>query len=461
MAIDGGRLDEAFTLLQPSAATKHASGQRLRNRLITELINRAQTHLDHGRLQPAELDAGLAKQLGGQLVAVEQLICQIKDKQRTQAIHAKDALSTNMFNRLKSLVKSNEHEQTVKWLAAQPISFREHTETAALIAKPIAELKRQAMADFNSGRLDRCTANTELLLKVDDQSYSVSELKEQLSRCRFIAKAVKQSNFETALATVQQVQQVSPKAVWVKPMVAAIKQCQTAIETLHAGPLGLLPTSSSDVPIGNLRDADQPAMQLTQARPTTDANCQPALLQIDQFGGVLMLRGNSVSIGTPRIASDSMIVLQTDGLTSQMQISRDGEDYFVSSNDGLFVNDYLAKRHLLNHGDIITVGARGRLKFLRPVAASNSTILVVQGAKLKRRDIRGIALVDEAVVFGDSNCHFAVPNLPRRVIVRPDGSGQAYLIHEKGSVEQYQLAFGQSKSIADVSFTLLPGFAAS
>jgi len=193
----------------------------------------------------------------------------------------------------------------------------------------------------------------------------------------------------------------------------------------------------------------------------SDSNCSQSLLQVDQLGGILLLRGNSISIGTPRIASDSTVVLQTDGLISQIQISRDGEDYFVSSNDGVFVNDYLAKRHILNHGDIITVGARGRLKFLRPVAASNSAVLIVQGAKLKRRDIRGIALVDEAVIFGDSNCHFAVPNLPRRVIVRPDGSGQGFILHEKGASQQHRLTYGQSKSIADISFTLLPALTAS
>ena len=200
----------------------------------------------------------------------------------------------------------------------------------------------------------------------------------------------------------------------------------------------------------------QPAQ--VSSNSLTDSICRQSLLQVDQLGGVLLLRGNSISIGTPGIASDSTIVLQTDGLASRIQISRDGEDYFVCSDSGLFVNNVLADRHILTNGDIITVGARGRLKFLRPVAASNSAILVVQGAKLKRRDIRGIVLVDDAIVFGDSNCHFSVPNLPRRVIVRPTGPEHEFLIHEKGSSEQHLLADGQTKSIAGVGFTLSPVF---
>ena len=466
MAIDGGRLDEAFTLLQLPVATKHANGQRLRDRLITELLNRAQLHLDHDRLQAAQLDTEMAKQLGGQQVAVVQLLEQIKNRQRSHAGHARKAASSDKIRRLETLIESNDHERTIKWLVTQSTTFQENLETIALVAKPIAELKMQSAADFNSGRLDRCSAKINLLLKTGDKSQDIIELHEQLARCRSIDQAVQEAKFEVALRTIQIIEQVSTKTAWVKPALAAIKQCQTGIETLKAGPLGLLPSHSAESLQASALVA-APQRSLTEKPVQTpmnsfsDLSCSQSLLQVDQLGGILLLRGNSFSIGTPRIASDSTVVLQTDGLTSKIQISRDGEDYFVSSNDGIFLNDYLAKRHILNHGDIITVGARGRLKFLRPVAASNSAVLIVQGAKLKRRDIRGIALVDEAVIFGDSNCHFAVPNLPRRVIVRPDGSGHEFLIHEKGASQQHRLAYVQSISIADVGFTLLPAFAAS
>ena len=466
MAIDGGRLDEAFTLLQPATATKHANGQRLRNRLIAELLDRAQLHMVRGRLQAAQQDAELAKQLGGQQVAVVQLLEQIKNKQRSQAGHAREAASSSKLRHLEALVQSNDHEQTIIWLATQPTSFRESPKAIALATKPIVELKMQAAADFNSGRLDRCAAKINLLLETGDKSQDTIEMREQLVRCRSVDQAVQEAEFGAALRTIQIIQQVSAKAAWVKPALAAIKQCQTGIETLHAGPIGLLPSHLVESP-------QPPSLAATRQRSLTEKpvqlpmnlasepNCSQSLLQVDQLGGILLLRGNSISIGTPRIASDSTVVLQTDGLISKIQISREGEDYFVSNNDGVFVNDYLAKRHILNHGDIITVGARGRLKFLRPVAASNSAVLIVQGAKLKRRDIRGIALVDEAVIFGDSNCHFSVPNLPRRVIVRPNGSAQEFLIHEKGASQQHRLAYGQSKSIAGVGFTLLPAFTAS
>ena len=467
MAIDGGRLDEAAKLLQSSAVAKHATGQRLSDRVIAELVDRAQLHLDHGRLESARADAGLAGQLGGQQVVVVELLQRIENKYDSQARHVKDAANANLLDRLNDLVAANDHEQTILWLATQPTSFRQRPETLALIAKPIAQLKQQATADFESGRLDRCTAKIELLQRTGDQSHHVTELKEQLERCRSIDQAVQQAKFEIALRSIQHVQRVSPKAAWAKSMVAAIKQCKAGIETLHAGPLGLLPSRSSEsLGAPNLIARPAPARSNMSDGPlavsspapnlASDPTAQQSLLQVDQLGGIMLLRGNSISIGTPNIASNSTIVLQTEGLTAQIRISRDGEDYFVSSAGGLRVNNILAERHILTSGDVITVGARGRLKFLRPVAASNSAVLLVQGAKLKRRDIRGIVLVDDAVLFGDSGCHFSVPNLPRRVILRPDNAAQDFLIHEKGSSDQHRLTYDQSKSIAGVGFMLGP-----
>ena len=459
MAIEGGRLDEAAKLLQSSAVAKHATGQQLSDRLITELLNRAQLHLDQGRLEPARADADLAGLFGGQQVAVLELLQQIQNRYESQAGHAQAATRADLLEHLDGLIKANDHEQTIHWLATQPASFQQQAETLSLIAKPISELKRQATADFDSGRLDRCAAKIGLLQQAGDQSHHVDELQKQLERCRSIDQAVQQGNFKIALRTIQHVQRVSPNTSWAKSMLTSIQQCQTEIEALHAGPLGLLPRHSLDnLDSFNKAPVERPRQIQPMAKPKLDANSisQQSLLRVDQLGGVLLLGGNSISIGTPSIGSKSTIVLQTEGLTSQIRISRDGEDYFVSCNGGVRVNNVLADRHILASGDVITVGARGRLKFLRPVAASNSAVLIVQGARLKRRDIRGIVLVDDAVVFGDSGCHFSVPNLPRRVILRPSGQAEGFLIHEKGSSDQFRLTYDQSKSIAGVGFTLSP-----
>ena len=198
MAIAGGRLDEAAKLLQSSAVAKHATGQQLSDRLITELLKRAQLHLDQGRLQPARMDADLAGRFGGQQVAVHELLQRIENKYDSLAGHAQDAAKADALERLNGLIKTNDHEQTIHWLATQPIAFRRKPEVLALIAKPIAQLKQHAITDFDSGRLDRCAAKIDLIEQTGDQSLQLSELKEQLERCRAIDQAVQQAKFDVA-----------------------------------------------------------------------------------------------------------------------------------------------------------------------------------------------------------------------------------------------------------------------
>jgi len=327
-AIEAGRLEEAANLLQSSAVAKHATGQRLNDQLITELVNRARLHLDHDRLEPARADAALAGQLGGQQVTVLELLQQIENKYDSLVGHAQDAAKANLTDRLNSLIKANDHEQTIQWLATQPASFRQQPATLTLIAKPIAQLKQQATADFDSGRLDRCAAKTDLLRRIGDQSQHAIELNKQLERCRSIDQAVQQANFEIALRNIQHVQRVSPKATWAKTMVTAIKQCQTGIEALHAGPLGLMPSRSLDsFGSPSLPAVDRPRQlqPMAKAAPNiANSTCQQSLLQVDQLGGVILLRGNSISIGTPNIARHSTIVLQTEGLATSSPLVLEG-----------------------------------------------------------------------------------------------------------------------------------------
>ena len=101
MAIEGGRLEEAIQLLQSPAVANHATGQRLRDRLITELLSRAQTHLDHGRLQSAREDTELARQVGGQQVAVLDLLQRIENKYDSQAGHVQATAEANLLRSLK------------------------------------------------------------------------------------------------------------------------------------------------------------------------------------------------------------------------------------------------------------------------------------------------------------------------------------------------------------------------
>ena len=458
VAIESGRLNDAFSLLQSSTRTKHAGGQQLIDRLIGAFVDRAKKLLAQDSLDAAQLDARHAQQLAGQQIEVIQLLNQIDQKRNSIVGHAREAASEALTDQLKLRIDSSDDAGVIRWIADNRLTANSRLDP--LITEAATRLQQQAVADFETGRLDRCQENVDLLAKAGFCQQPLGELSDQLTRCRLAIQELKNSNFELALRQLKRAIQISPAATWLESAIAATSQCRDNAERVHSGPLGLfadmarppVPSNNSIKQAGK-RDIRSPRL----ANAPRQMKCDKSILQVDQLGSILLLRGDLISIGTPSVGKSADIVLQTDGLNAKILISRDGEDYFASSQHGFFVNNQMSDRHILSDGDTITVGTRGRLKFLRSVAASNSAVLMMQGGKLKRRDIRSIVLMDDSILFAKSGGHFPIADLPNRVIVRPtEKSGDEYLIHEQGSTEHRLLSADHSQSIANIRFALSP-----
>ncbi|EMI53408.1 hypothetical protein RSSM_05155 [Rhodopirellula sallentina SM41] len=171
-------------------------------------------------------------------------------------------------------------------------------------------------------------------------------------------------------------------------------------------------------------------------------NSRGDILQVDGIGSLLLLRSDTVSIGGESTTAPLDISLRTVGVSKPIRIYRDDEDYFWQCES----------QRLLSSGDSIAVGRRGRLRFTRAVAASNSAILDVSGAKLFRSDVRRVVLVADSVLFGHAGCHFTLPNMNPPVILQP--SGDAYTLHRQGGYDTQTLMHGDSVCINDIRFTL-------
>lgn len=183
----------------------------------------------------------------------------------------------------------------------------------------------------------------------------------------------------------------------------------------------------------------------------------PLVLQVDQLGGLFLLRSARITVGTVN-AKDVDVVLQTEGPNPHqaIHISRDGHDYFAECTAEFLVNGVGKRRHLLAAGDSLQVGSRGRLKFTRPVRASGTAVLQITGSKMKRRDIRSIVLLDDALIIGPAAAHFRLPRLKHRIVVRPNRTNltQSLLIHQQGHQETQVLDPQQTISASGVQFSL-------
>ena len=87
--------------------------------------------------------------------------------------------------------------------------------------------------------------------------------------------------------------------------------------------------------------------------------------------------------------------------------------------------------------------------------ASTTAILQITGSKLKRRDVRSIVLLGDAIVFGRRRGHFRLSSGEPAVIVRKslDSPGEL-LIHQHGSQDHQLLSAGDSVRINDSHFAL-------
>ncbi len=174
----------------------------------------------------------------------------------------------------------------------------------------------------------------------------------------------------------------------------------------------------------------------------THAKLTGDILQVDGIGSLLLLQSDTVSIGPRSSSTQYDIVLQTEDNTEPISINRDEEDYFLRT----------PQQRLLSSCDSISVGRRGRLRFTKPVAASDSAILEINGVMLLRRDVRRVVLLADSLLFGKSGCHFSLPTSGPPVILQPTRDG--YSLHRQGGFDVQNLKTGGSVSIEGTRFTL-------
>ena len=463
-ALDAGRLDDAFRILQTSEAAKHSRGQQLVDRLIELLLDRSQLHFESNNFQQARRDAERAQKLGGGQLQIAQAMQQVDAKDHSIANRASEQADQQLLDEVSTLVSESKYEAAVERYRAIRRSRPIAEQAKKLIEPAVKHLTDQVQADLVTGRLDRCEATLRTLSDAGLLGQTQRELKNQLQRCYNICAAVEQSDYTAAIRDLRLLAQVIPNADWVGQIVDSVQQCLENVERVKASPFGLL-----NQPVGGpmkgqpFADAIGRAAEPAALRNRFDCQLKPSrsplksirsILQVDQLGSLMIVEGDVCSIGgaTSRRCDVS---LQTDGVNDQVLVCRDGEDYFASSATAFFVNDILAQKHLLTDGDTIHVGSRGRLKFAQPVPASTTAILHITGSKLKRRDVRSIVLLADAIVFGRRRGHFRLPDGQASVILRSQAERPGeFLIHQQGSQDCQMLSTGDSLKINDCHFAL-------
>jgi hypothetical protein len=142
------------------------------------------------------------------------------------------------------------------------------------------------------------------------------------------------------------------------------------------------------------------------------------MLQVDGVGSFFVLRDRCVTIGPMSSSRRPDVGLLADAGLPVVTVERNDEDYFLTSDRAVCVDDKTVTRKLLTPGDRVALSPRCRFRFELPNAASTSAVLNLTGARLPRGDARRVILLDRSIVLGPgASAHVRADHLEEPVVL--------------------------------------------
>jgi len=438
VALSGGRLDEAFTMLAEPSLRGHRRGQELMGEVGKALVVRGRQHLAAGALEAAASDADRAATLGGNLADVVQLrravstamseqrkVNQLRDHVITTArrhadagqltvgqqliedtivgnhaqalkqdIAARRASVESAVEKAKAALKSDDWEAAIDHVARLDRSCRAEPAVRDIIARIDENVVAQATESVEGGRLDVGSSLLARLSRLPTQSPESDNLRRIVSQCREAFDAIGRGDATGAELIIRGLQPLLPRAKWLSSAADQVRTARLATEELRTGPLRL--SALSTVPA-----MPSPARPMTP--PPTPAKSVPAtdvILHVDGAGGFRVIDRAIVSIGPASSSRRVDVPLMADATLPTITITRSEEDYFLHAAQPVLVNDKPTTSTLLSSGDRIGLGPRCRITFRRPSPASSSAVLDLSGTRLPQADVRHIVLMDREMIVG-------------------------------------------------------------
>ncbi|MCP4782699.1 MAG: hypothetical protein GY903_28485 [Fuerstiella sp.] len=382
-----------------------------------------------------------------------------------QSIEAKRVIVDDAAVKIQAAMDAGQHESAVALINGLQPDQRTHAKIAVLIQQAVGPLVTRGFSELRSGRLDRAAAIDDMLRPLQSASPSVGELQQCLTICRSAREHMQMHQYAQAEAQLAVLAQMVDGKTWIVAARSAIADAIRDLNSVSAGALGLL---------GDVLNQQRTSAVTASPAPPRTAGAKPfsreglpirSVLQVDGVGGLLLLSRDVITIGTSSSSSRLDVPLVTEGAAAFISIRRDGDDYFAESAEPFHVNGRPETRKLLTSGDSIAVGTRGRLRFLKPVAASGSAVLQITGSRLARRDIRSVVLMSDSLLFGPAGSHFRLSDAENPIVLH--GGRDGYALREsvsRASTPQpavrtapAAINIGESVVMKDIRFVLMDG----
>lgn len=447
LALNDGRLDEAYTLLQTESLKQHRRGQVLIGRLARALGERGQGHLAAGRLQEALADCNKADKLGGNLDLVAQLrrsVCEAiqarqeqsekrqahvamaqrqldqgrlsvgekildqADSQYVQAELLKDQATAkrleidSLVAKAKAALDQDDLENALATISPVCHLSLNHTDLAVLMT----QIKRQIVdlieEHLNQGRVDLADDLLDRIKALPDVGSQIQAMAQAVSFCRQAARLIEDGQISDAGEVLKKLRLLLPKATWLKTAVQHAQEAQQALDELRTGPLSLIVFQPAAPTPESAPLPESPPVRLP--KPIKHCDTPPIsdsfVLQIDGVGSFYVMPQDQVCIGPISASNAPDLPLMTQPHIPSIQVMREEGDYLLRASGSVRINGADVAQKCLMDGDRIQLSDKCRLKFNLPNAASTTATVVLSGTRMARPDINYCVLMDREILIG-------------------------------------------------------------
>lgn len=457
VALNAGRLDEAFDLLRSPDLRSHRQGQDLLDRLTKALLNRGRSHLAADQFEAAAQDCDRAARLAGnqpdvvalrasiseamaarrradqrrdelaaavrrhmdqgQFTIGQQLLAAAPPQQNLKVIEtelaARRATVQSLSQKIGSLLSKGNWESALDSLAHLERQVARHPDIAQICHEVSNRLVTEARKTIELGHLEQANALMRRLQELPGRFIEADRLREVLHQCRDAAACVERADAAGAERLLSVLNGQLPKASWISDALTHVRSLRTSTEAILAGPLGAHRTAPTPEPV-----------PLPRGNGSEHPSDIDFLLHVDGAGGFRVIGSRSITIGPASSSRRVDVAVTADASAPIVTITRSDEDYFVQAQQPIEVNDKPVAHALLVSGDRIAVGPRCRLRFRRPNPASTSAVLDVTAGRLARGDVRQIILLDREMILGPGPAaHVRVDSLTGPAVLQRAGDG--------------------------------------
>jgi tetratricopeptide (TPR) repeat protein len=331
-------------------------------------------------------------------------------------------------------------------------------------ARLAAALRRTCEDWVIAGRLEPLLAAAGSLTALGTTEPAIEEFGRLAVLCRRAAEQLSSRDYQGMRETLLRLRAARGGVGWIEDALAALAKIAEGQETLLSSPLGLLisvrleksePEAQARTGAGDrLKTGSTGNVPRESGRGAHEG----MLMLVDGAGSFLILREDCVRIGRAGCHAHVEVPIPADVQSHHADITRGGEDYFLTAYGPVQVNSRAVRRTLLRDGDRIVLGPKAKMVFHKPSAKSDSAVLRLSHRCRLAQDVGEVVLFRQTCLIGpQSSCHVRTADGQTQVVLFERG-GRLYG-REAASAggklgDPRELAAGATYDFGEVRLTL-------